>query len=71
MRGFWGIMTAALRWPFAERSNAAQAPAPTPNLPQVPEVYKFVSDGRNLCPTVVHGDGHRFVCRPGRQYLGC
>src|ERR1700752_1967933 len=42
MRGLWGTIAAASALAFCGTLNAAQAPLPTPNLPNVPEVYKFV-----------------------------
>jgi hypothetical protein len=41
MRGYWGGIAAASALAFCGTLNAAQAPVPTPNLPNVPEVYKF------------------------------
>ena len=41
MRRYWGGIAAASVLVFCGTLNAAQAPAPTPNLPNVPEVYKF------------------------------
>src|SRR5258706_3885384 len=41
MRRYWGGIAAASALVFCGTLNAAQAPAPTPNLPNVPEVYKF------------------------------
>jgi hypothetical protein len=41
MRRYWGGIAAASVLAFCGTLNAAQAPAPTPNLPNVPEVYKF------------------------------
>jgi DNA-binding beta-propeller fold protein YncE len=45
MRGFWRMWTVAAgsASAFYWTLNAAQAQAPTPNLPNVPEVYKFDS----------------------------
>ena len=42
MRKFWGAMATASALAFCVPLNAAQAPATTPNLPNVAEVYKFV-----------------------------
>jgi len=42
MRRYWGAIAAASALAFCGTLNAAQAPTPTPNLPKVPEVYKFV-----------------------------
>src|SRR4030095_2631811 len=42
MRRYWAGIAAASVFAFCGTLNAAQAPTPTPNLPQVPEVYKFV-----------------------------
>src|SRR5215469_14669816 len=42
MRVFWCIFSVASALAVCGTLNAAQAPAPTPNLPNVPEVYKFV-----------------------------
>jgi hypothetical protein len=43
MRGYWGAIAAASALAFCGTLNAAQAqaPSPTPNFPNVPEVYKF------------------------------
>ena len=41
MRRYWGGIAAASALVFCGALNAAQAPTPTPNLPNVPEVYKF------------------------------
>ena len=41
MRRFWGTLSAASVLTLCSALNAAE-PAPTPNLPNVPEVYKFV-----------------------------
>jgi hypothetical protein len=43
MRGYWSTVAAASALVFCGTLNAAQAqaPSPTPNLPNVPEVYKF------------------------------
>ena len=41
MRRYWGGIAAASALAFCGTLNAAQAPVPTPNLPNVPEVYKF------------------------------
>src|SRR5436190_11037253 len=41
MRGFWGTLAAASALALCGTLNAAE-PAATPNLPNVPEVYKFV-----------------------------
>jgi hypothetical protein len=41
MRSYWGGIAAASVLAFCGALNAAQAPAPTPNLPNLPEVYKF------------------------------
>ena len=43
MRGFWGTIAAASVLALCGTLNAAPAPAPPPNLPNVPEVYKFES----------------------------
>src|SRR5215467_2461278 len=42
MRGFWASITAVSTLAFCGTLYAAQAPSPTPNLPNVPEVYKFI-----------------------------
>ncbi len=41
MRSHWGPAAAVSALFACGTLNAAQAPAPTPNLPNVPEVYKF------------------------------
>src|ERR1051325_975936 len=42
MRRYWGAIATASVLAICGPLYAAQAPAPTPNLPNVPEVYKFV-----------------------------
>jgi sugar lactone lactonase YvrE len=42
VRGSWGAIVVASALVFGGALNAAQAPAPTPNLPTPPQVYKFV-----------------------------
>ena len=42
VRGYWGGLVVASALVFGGALNAAQAPAPTPNLPTPPQVYKFV-----------------------------
>ncbi len=42
VRGYWGAIVVASALVFGGALNAAQAPAPTPNLPTPPQVYKFV-----------------------------
>src|SRR5215510_8337566 len=42
MRSYWAGIAAASALAFCGTLNAAQAPTPTPNLPQAPEVYKYV-----------------------------
>ena len=52
MRGFWWIRIIATSSAlgFCGALNAAQAQAPTPNLPEVPEVYKFDSGWPKALP---------------------
>src|SRR5262245_4303384 len=42
MRKSWVAIAAISVVAFCGPLSAAQAPAPTPNLPKAPEVYKFV-----------------------------
>jgi hypothetical protein len=52
MRGLWWIriIAAGSALGFCGALNAAQAQAPTPNLPEVPEVYKFDSGWPKALP---------------------
>src|ERR1044071_762421 len=81
MRKFWAGMAAVSALALSGTLYAAQAPVPTPNLPNVPEVYKFDANWPKPLPnnwvmgTVtgmsVDQDDHIWVLdRPGEAPAG-
>ncbi len=81
MRKFLGAMAAVSALTLCGITNAAQAPTPTPNLPQVPEIYKFAQGWPKPLPNnmtmgtvtglYVDGKDHVFVLnRPEEEQAG-